>query len=129
MAGGSSDGMVRSMPEGLEAAVDAYIAAWNSPDPAERARLLARAVSDDFEFHGPTGTFRGREALAALIVALQTRMAGATVVRLGPVTEGVFRWAVLAPAGTSLLEGTDEAEVAGDGRLRRISVAAIPPSG
>jgi len=117
------------MPEGLEAAVDAYIAAWNSPDPAERARLLAGAVADDFEFHGPTGTFRGREALGALIVALQTRMAGATVVRLGPVTQGVFRWAVLAAAGTSLLEGTDEAEVADDGRLRRISVAATPPSG
>ncbi len=117
------------MPPGLEEAVDGYVAAWNESDPVVRARLLAAAVTDDFEFHGPTGTFRGRDAVEGLIVALQTRLSGATVARLGPVTDGVFRWAVLTAGGTSVLEGTDEVETGDDGRLRRISVAASPPSG
>ena len=115
------------MPPGVEEAVDGYVAAWNEADPVVRARLLAAAVTDDFEFHGPTGTFRGRDAVEGLIVALQTRLSGATVARLGPVTDGVFHWAVVA-GGTSLLEGTDEVQTARDGRLRSISVAASPPS-
>lgn len=116
------------MAIGLEEAVDAYVAAWNEPDPVERARLLAWAVADDFEFHGPTGTFRGKVAVEGLIVALQTRLAGATVARLGPVVDGVFRWVVVTSAGATLLEGLDEVEAGDDGRLRRISVAASPPS-
>jgi len=117
------------MPEGLEAAVDAYVAAWNETDPAVRARLLGGSVADDVEFHGPTGTFRGRLAVDGLIEALQTRLGGATVVRLGPVTDGVFRWAVVTPAGVALLEGTDEVTAGPDARLVRISAAASPPSG
>lgn len=116
------------MPVGLEEAVDAYVAAWNEPDPVERARLLAGAVADDFEFHGPTGTFRGGLAVEGLIVALRTRMAGATVARLGPVVDGVFHWAVVTSDGARLLEGVDEVEAGDDGRLVRISVAASPPS-
>lgn len=132
MAGASSSGSVPAMPPStdraaLEAAVDAYVAAWNETDPAERARLLAGAVADDFEFHGPTGTFRGRVEVEALIVALQTRLAGAMVARQGPVTEGVFRWAIVSAAGATLLEGSDEATAGDEGRLVRISVAAGAP--
>lgn len=116
------------MPVGFEEAIDAYIAAWNEPDPLQRARLLAGAVTDDFEFHGPTGTFRGPTAVEGLIVALQTRMAGATVTRLGPAVDGAFRWAVVS-GGAVLLEGSDEAQAAADGRLSLISVATLPPSG
>ncbi|HEX2047222.1 MAG TPA: nuclear transport factor 2 family protein [Acidimicrobiales bacterium] len=115
-------------PGDLEAAVDGYVAAWNEPDPLVRAQLLAASVTDGFEFTGPTGTFRGREAVEGLIVALQSRLAGATVVRLGPVEDGTFRWAIVAEGGATLLEGVDHAEAAPDGRLTRISVAADPPS-
>ena len=116
------------MPGDLEASVDGYVAAWNEPDPVVRMELLAASVTDDFEFTGPTGTFRGRDAVEGLIVALRTRMARATVARLGPVEAGTFRWAILTAAGTTLLEGVDEAEAAPDGRLSRISVAATMPS-
>ncbi len=117
------------MPVDLEASVDGYVAAWNEPDPVVRMELLAASVTDDFEFTGPTGTFRGREAVEGLIVALQSRMAGATVARRGPVDGGTFRWAIVMPGGATLLEGVDEVEAAPDGRLSRISVAADPPSG
>ncbi|MGH9263070.1 MAG: nuclear transport factor 2 family protein [Acidimicrobiales bacterium] len=115
------------MPADLEASVDGYVAAWNDPDPMVRAELLTASVTDDFEFTGPTGTFRGRDAVEGLIVALQTRMAGASVARLGPVEGGTFRWAIVTAEGATLLEGVDEVEVAADGRLSRISVAADPP--
>lgn len=110
----------------LERAVDGYVAAWNEADPVLRSELLAGAVTDDFELTGPTGTFRGRDAVEGLIVALQSRMAGATVARLGPVEGGMFRWAMVTAAGSTLLEGVDEVEVGADGRLCRISVAATP---
>ncbi len=116
------------MPPDLEASVDGYVAAWNEPDPLVRGQLLAAAVTDDFEFTGPTGTFRGRDAVEGLIVALQTRLAGAKVARLGPVEGGTFRWSVVTDAGATLLEGVDAVEAAPDGRLARISVAATTPS-
>jgi len=116
------------MPAGLEEAVDGYVAAWNETDAASRAVLLADSVAEDFEFHGPTGTFRGRAAVDGLIVALQIRLGGAVVVRVGPVVEGIFRWAVTTEAGATLLAGTDEVEAGPDGRLTRIAVAASPPS-
>jgi hypothetical protein len=110
----------------LEQAVDGYVAAWNEPDPVVRAQLLDASVTDDFEFTGPTGTFRGRQAVEGLIVALRTRMAGASVARLGPVDGGVFRWSIVTEEGATLLEGVDEVETGPDGRLARISVAASP---
>ena len=121
-------GTFRPMPADLEASVDGYVAAWNEPDPVVRSQLLAASVTDDFEFTGPTGTFRGRDAVEGLIVALQTRMVGATVARLGPIEGGTFRWAIVTAGGATLLKGVDEAEAGPDGRLSRISVAADPPS-
>lgn len=115
----------------LQDAVDAYLAAWNERHLPARQRLLDAAVADDFEFHGPTGTFRGRPALEGLIVALQERMGGAVVERTSPVDAGTgrFTWVVRTPAGGSLLGGTDVAEAGADGRLRRIAVAADLSSG
>ena len=116
------------MPVDLEASVDGYVAAWNEADPVVRSDLLAAAVTDDFEFTGPTGTFRGRQAVEGLIVALRTRMAGASVVRTGPLDGATFRWSIVTAEGASLLEGVDEVEAGPDGRLRRISVAPEAPS-
>jgi hypothetical protein len=110
----------------LEQAVDGYVAAWNEADPVMRAELLAASMADDFEFAGPTGTFHGRDAVEGLIVALQSRLGGATVVRVGPVEAGRFRWVIATAGGSRLLEGVDEVEAGPDGRLTRISVAATP---
>jgi hypothetical protein len=112
----------------LERVVDGYVAAWNEADPVLRRDLLTESVTDDFEFTGPTGTFRGRDAVEGLIVALRTRMAGAIVARLGPVEAGTFRWAIVTAGGATLLEGVDEVEAGPDGRLRHISAAADPSS-
>lgn len=109
----------------LEEAVDAYVLAWNERDPGLRRQLLDRGVVDECELVAPTGTFRGREAVERLIVALQGRMGDARVERLGGLdAQNRFRWAVKSGDGETVLEGVDRIHAADDGRLRRIEVAA-----
>ena len=106
--------------------VDAYLAAWNVRDDPERRRLLDEAITDDCELDGPTGTFRGRDAILGLILALQGRAGDSATARTGPVEGGEdnpFAWQIRTPSRQALLGGTDTVEVAGDGRLRRIAVA------
>lgn len=125
----------------VTAVVDAYLQAWNERDESERRRLLQEAVTDDCELTGPTGTFRGRDAILGLIVALQGRAGDAVMARSGPVgtepeevgpeeggpDEGGgairFAWQVRTLSGDALLEGSDTVEVAADGRLRLIAVS------
>jgi hypothetical protein len=112
------------MSGALERVIDAYVAAWNEPDAAARAKLLAEAVADDFVFEGPTGHFRGRQAVEDLITATRERMPGTEVVRTGPVSTEAprFAWQIRTASGQPLLAGTDLAELAGDGRLRRVEM-------
>lgn len=114
-------------PAAVESVVDAYMAAWHEPDASVRAALLDRAITDDCELTGPTGTFRGRKAIGALIAALQDRMGEARAVRSGPVEVGEdgirFPWELRRPSGDALLGGVDVVEVATDGRMSLISVA------
>ncbi|HEX7276936.1 MAG TPA: nuclear transport factor 2 family protein [Acidimicrobiales bacterium] len=111
----------------IERAVDAYFAAWNERDDGARQRLLDSAITDDCELTGPTGTFRGRDAILRLIVALQGRMGDAVTVRSGPVAveedDIRFPWQVRSSGGDSLLGGVDVVQMATDGRLARIAVA------
>jgi hypothetical protein len=111
----------------VERAVDAYFGAWNERDDTARRALLDAAITDDCELTGPTGTFRGHDAILKLIVALQTRMGDAVTVRSGPVEIGEddirFRWVVRRGNGDSLFGGVDVVEVGAEGRLARIAVA------
>jgi hypothetical protein len=113
---------------GVTEVVDAYLQAWNEPDEAVRRTLLREAVTDDCELAGPTGTFRGRDAILGLIAALQGRAGDAVMARSGPVEAGEiggdirFAWQVRTPDGDALLGGTDTVEIAADGRLRLITV-------
>ena len=112
--------------------MDAYFAAWNERDDATRRQLLDAAVTDDCELSGPTGTFRGRDAILRLIVALQGRMGDAATVRSGPVEVDAagrgggdirFPWVIRSSDGDPLLGGVDIVRTAADGRLERIAVA------
>lgn len=103
--------------------MDGYLQAWNERDPTVRASELSEALADDAEMTGPTGTFKGREAIDKLIVAMQERMADARIVRAGEMDGLTFAWQVLSPADDVLLSGHDQVETAADGRLRSIRVA------
>lgn len=111
----------------VDAAVDAYVAAWNATEPAERRRLLDDAVADDFVFEGPTGAFKGREAVAAFVGEMQERMPSTEVVRTGPAAVArpfvEFGWEIRnTVSGARLLGGVDAAEVDDDGRLTRVEM-------
>lgn len=107
----------------LETAVDGYLQAWNERDASARAAVLNQALAADAEMTGPTGTFKGREAIDKLIVAMQERMTDARIVRVGEMDGQTFAWQVLSPVGDVLLSGHDEVEAAPDGRLLGIRVA------
>ena len=115
------------MAGGLEDVVDAYVAAWNALHPAERRRLLDDSVTEDFVFSGPTGEFKGRDAVGTFIAAMQERMPSTEVVRAGRATSAgpfvEFEWEIRNTlSGARLLGGVDAGEVAADGRLSRVEM-------
>ena len=118
-----------TMDGALESVLDAYVQAWNEPDAGYRRALLERSLSDDCVFEGPLGALIGRDAVDRLIVAMQDRMPGTNIVRVGAPEQGeevAFRWEVRTSAGERLMSGVDTVSVAGDGRLRKIVLVADP---
>lgn len=115
--------------QAVEAVLDAYIGAWNSDAGPARDALLEAALAEDGAFSGPTGTFRGWASIAGLIDAMRARMPGGSVTRTGPATlaeDGVIRfgWRVRRADGDVLMEGVDEVELAGDGRIALVRMRA-----
>lgn len=111
--------------------VEAYGAAWNEPDEAERRRLLERSWANDGVFVDPQSHAEGREALLGLIADFQRQLSGAQIVT----TSGIdvhhnvvrFTWAVRGADGSTMMEGIDFGELAEDGRLRKIVGFWGPP--
>ncbi len=100
-----------------------YLNAWNSADPAERARLLERSVSEDVEFVDPRTVLRGREALAAEIAHFQQRTPGVRVARASCVDRhhdrARYAWSIFAGGG-KVMDGLDAVQLDAEGRLLRI---------
>lgn len=104
----------------VEQVLDAYVAAWNEADEAERRQLLEVALADEARFVGPTGTFTGREAIAGLIAGIRSRMPGASVLRTAPpelAGDIRFAWQVRSGDGGVVMQGSDRVELDGHGRL------------
>jgi SnoaL-like protein len=101
--------------------VTTYLDAWNATDPAERAQLLDRVVSEDVRYVDPMADVTGRDALGGLIGAVQLQFPGMPL-RLvsGPDAHHDvvrFSWG-LGPAGAEpIVVGTDSVVVAEDGRI------------
>jgi hypothetical protein len=127
--GGAEESYDGRVGGGVEEVVNAYVAAWNATEPSERRRLLDDAVADDFVFAGPTGQFKGREAVGTFIAAMQERMPSTEVVRTGPATVAAtfveFGWEIRTSAGVRLLGGADWAETGDDGRLTRVEMKSM----
>lgn len=103
----------------------AYDAAWNEPDHAARAQLLAQALAEDAELVDPTsGRFTGRAAINERIAGFGERFPGARLT----ITSGVdehngyarYAWAIHAADRSLMLEGIDVVERDDDSRLRRV---------
>jgi predicted SnoaL-like aldol condensation-catalyzing enzyme len=101
-----------------------YGAAWNEPDEAKRTALLEESWVDDGVYQDPTGVADGRAALVAHIGEFHEMFPGRSIDFASgvDVTDAGIRWAWVMRNGDAIeLEGMDFAELAPDGRIRRIA--------
>jgi hypothetical protein len=106
--------------------VDGYLAIWNETDPARRRALIAETWSDDASYLDPMMSATGADALDGMIAVAQGQFPGFQFRPLGQPdahNDRVrFSWALLAPgADDSVVEGTDFAVIAADGRLQSVT--------
>jgi AhpD family alkylhydroperoxidase len=124
-------------PAALATVLEAYVAAVNERDPAARERCLAAAVTDDFEFVGRGGPVTGRQAFARHLGALQAELPPGAAMALAADPEAHhgwvrFGWTFRRPDGTPVVRpdgpraGVDVAQLAPNGRLRRVVVFSPP---
>jgi hypothetical protein len=104
--------------------IDEYGRAWNEKNSMRRRELLRRCLSEDCEVVAPVGLLKGREAVDAEIAAWHKAQPGHTALFSSAIDShhgwARFAFAVLDDAGREVARGTDVAQFATDGRLRRV---------
>ncbi|MFG1615769.1 nuclear transport factor 2 family protein [Nonomuraea wenchangensis] len=113
-------------------AIDAFIAAANTGDPARRARLLSLVLAPDVSFHCPLGRGAGRGAVEDFITEVvqsysagRCRMVRTTAVD-APHEWARFGWRFESADGTAVLTGTDMVHLTAAGDIDQIVVFAGP---
>jgi len=108
----------------VEAAVDAFLAAWGDPDPAARRRRLESCAARGIAFRDAYSATDGLEDLLANLEAIQVHMSGERPAREGPVLlshgTAIARWAASKDGGEALGRGTNVYDFAPDGTITRV---------
>jgi hypothetical protein len=108
----------------IQEVTGAYIAAWDSADAGVRRRHLERALTDDAAIAYPSLHCSGYDAIADHIGEVHEQIPGVRVRQRSGIQwhHGWLRvaWRMVHADGATLLDGVDFAEVADDGRLRRV---------
>lgn len=118
--------------------VEAYLAAWNEPDPGRRLPLLEQCWVPDGELFDPweDQPLIGPARISDLITKLWRERipAGAHFELASRIEErnGMvfrYRWELIGPASTPVREGVDTGRLAFDGRLALIItfLGPVPP--
>lgn len=109
----------------VAAAVDAYLSAYGEPDRARRDALIRRAWAEDGRLIDPPLVGEGHRGISLMAEAVQAQFAGHGFRRVSgiDVHHGHLRfaWELVGPDGQVALAGMDAGELAGDGRLRRVT--------
>ena len=104
--------------------IEQYIASWNETDDARRRALVAATFADDVRYTDPLMRGTGHEGLEGMIRGAQARFPGFRFVLTRPaerVDDHVrFSWQLEPDDAPALVEGTDFARVAADGRLATV---------
>jgi uncharacterized protein YndB with AHSA1/START domain len=107
--------------ERLPAAVARYVEAWNHPDFAARAALLATCWSEAAIFRDPMGAADGREGLNHYIAGAQQFAPGYRLVMEGAPEQchGYYRfaWSIHLPDGGVMGRGTNFGQINPQGEL------------
>jgi hypothetical protein len=121
------------MSSPTEIAARTYVAAWQEPDAAARARLIEACFAADARIVAPGAVIRGRDGLAKAIRDLFADPRGLTA-RLTSaidVQEPMFRFrsVVADREGRVVFDGFDAAEVDADGRISvLLAFGGAPPA-
>ena len=110
------------MSNPVEVTARAYVAAWNEPDPAVRAKLLEQCWAIDARLVTGGDGYRGRAALEAAMAAFRAdpRKLAARFTSAVDVQGRMFRFTgvVAQPDGAVVgAEAHDVGEVGDDGRI------------
>lgn len=108
----------------LKKIADAYIAAWNAVDPAERATRIAAAFTETASYRDPLMAGDGHDGIAALIAGVQERFPGFRFTLKGE-PDGFaemirFSWSLGPDGEEAPVEETDICVIE-DGRLARVT--------
>ena len=106
----------------IRASIEAYVAAWNERDAAQRMRLIEQGCAEDLVMRTPGKRINGRGQLDALIASFQERRPGerAVLASAVDVQGNVFRYAGIVEGSTTAGGGDtlDAGECDEDGRIR-----------
>ena len=105
--------------------VDQYIAIWNETDAGRRRDLIARTWTEDASYLDPVLSGDGHDGIDAMVRGVQARFPGHRFRCTGVIDTHHdrlrFGWELVGPDDAVVVAGIDVGEVAGDGRLRRIT--------
>jgi hypothetical protein len=111
--------------------VQAFVAAWNTRDEAERDRLLEKSWADDGIFIHTSGQFEGRDVVLKTMARMSGSWPTGSRVSISRVEEHhgwlFYSWEIVRTDRTSHAVGIHVAERAADGRLRKLINFAGPP--
>jgi hypothetical protein len=100
-----------------------YLAAWNTPDEAERARLLD-GWAENACYHDPMMTGEDRGGIAAMIAKARGQFPGHSFALTGtPDGHGPFirfSWALAPAGGAPVAHGTDVVRLDAAGRIAEV---------
>ncbi len=101
-----------------------YITIWNETDPARRRGDIDALWAKDARYVDPLGVAEGRDAIDAMIAAVQGRFPGLTFRLSGPVdghhNQVRFSWELGPEGAEAPIAGFDVAVTDDDGRLREV---------
>jgi hypothetical protein len=107
-----------------EQVMSTYVALWSTTDEQQRRRLAEAVLTEDAAVLYPTIAAYGRDDLVAALGRFHEQVPGAYFVGTSGVEQhhGWLRasWRLHQADGSVRLEGEDVAELAEDGRLRRV---------
>ena len=105
--------------------LEAYFAMWHEPDADARRALVERAFTDGGRHVDPLADAIGHAELNDMVGNVHAHYPGFAIDRTSGIDQHGdqlrFGWRMTAADGTVVVEGIDVAELAGDGRLGRVT--------
>jgi hypothetical protein len=109
----------------LVTTIDKYLVAWTEPDAPRRGVLIQEVWAPEGQLIDPPLAAEGHRGISDMAAAMQGQFPGHSFRRVSGVDahhdQFRFAWELVGPDGTVVIAGLDVGELAGDGRLRRIT--------